>query len=181
MAKDIRFNQVGSPGLDTPLPREPKSPSRRRFQFSLVTVLLSMTTIGLALALFVPRIHQAWMNRVPQPMDRSWMDGRMTVRAANAGNDTAVVLNAVWPQPASSHTILYTIWAVNRRNDHQLLLQSCRALGTFDHNCSYDRYPPAVGAPFCVVCDYEIWDGEPGSGRLLAKDSVSSEWYGEEP
>ncbi len=156
---------------------------RLRLRFSLRTLLLTVMGFAVLMAVIMTVQNRYQRSHIALiPIDRSWCSGSVRVEAkgANSGKTTEVVLTGSWPDASPSLQMRYRIWCVGAEGKHRpLAARTWRDLSQFTSaRVLYEGPQPLATSPFRVVCDYEIWDGEPGRGVLLGKNSVFSEPYG---
>jgi hypothetical protein len=110
----------------------------------------------------------------PQAMRSSWTDGNLSVSVTKKNHETRILVRGSWRGAKAGHKLRYGVWSVNEKGDETLRYQRTRPLDVFSDEIA--GFEPPRG-PYRLACDYEIWDGEPAKGRLLAKNSVLSSWY----
>jgi hypothetical protein len=149
---------------------------RRRFQFSVGTMLLAIAAaallIGSAVYLFQDRDRM-------EPIDRSWSTGTVDIGIRRTVQSVGPVIDVSWPDASPGLYVRFKLWLVNQEGDHMPIESGTDRLQFFGTLAGTVRYPPPVGEPFRAVCDYEIWEGPPRHGKLLAKNSAFSDWYEE--
>ncbi len=145
-----------------------------RYQFSLRSLLIMVTCYAVLLGLAVI-VYQGTKVKHIQPVgDRSWLSGSVTISVESREGETWVMAKGDFPEAKPTHYLRYGIWLIDeegRRRGVQMGTGPGCSLG-----CSARMSNDTVNLqePFRAVCDYEIWDGEPGKGELLCKNSVVS-------
>ena len=99
------------------------------------------------------------------------------VRAETRGGEVYALTDGNWPTAKPDYTIRYATWLTSRSGQTILMSGSSQKLGMLHDSPFYEKAPPFGGESYRVECDYEIWAGAPGRGKLLAKNSVFSPWY----
>jgi len=158
------------------------SPPRKRFQFSLRSLMLAVAFCAIILSLAM-QSWRTYKTTWPEEIDYSWMDGGVRVRAEKAGQDTLFVAEGGWTKAPANLRIRYILRKQNKGGDTRWYMSedSVQLREFTGASTTPGPYPPRGGFPFRVIFDYEIWDGRPERGTLLVKDSAFSPWYDRVP
>ena len=153
-----------------------KQRKKGRLQYSLQSLLLTIIAIGLFLSLAM-QLRKRSQDDGFAPIDHSWSTGTISVRAETRGGEVYALTDGNWPTAKPDYTIRYATWLTSRSGQTILMSGSSQKLGMLHDSPFYEKAPPFGGESYRVECDYEIWAGAPGRGKLLAKNSVFSPWY----
>jgi hypothetical protein len=140
-----------------------------------------VSALALLLALYVLRLHLKQDQFLAAPSDRSWMDGSVTVRPYQEGSELGVKVEGNWPTASPDLWIKYRLGLTQEGSPKgtlvatscQLSLFQLAGTGVSDYSKGPARHLD-LSKPYQAVFDYEIWNGEPGKGELLTKQSVLS-------
>jgi hypothetical protein len=98
------------------------------------------------------------------------------------GSSPGYVLEGVWPGASSNLWLTFDVWVI-QDNGRDVFVSGLEGqpLADFQNDmiADYSASVSSLTRPskrHRLVCDYEIWDGEPGKGILVKKDSVFSAW-----
>lgn len=117
-------------------------------------------------------------------MDRSWLSGTVSVEPCSdpIGKELGLRVTGEWPDASPDLWIRGYVYLVQEDSAPQLVsgtrgsqLSNTFRLGVSDYSRGPLRRLAHPDRPYQAAFDYEIWSGQPGRGRLLAKNSVLSE------
>jgi hypothetical protein len=153
---------------------------RKPFQYSIRTIFLVIIGVAVlfSLGIEIAQFYKKHKEFNPEPLDRSWHTGTLSVQSNVKNGKIYALVDANWPDANPNWYVRYGIWFVNDKGDNFLVIGSSCPLENFTHvGARANSNPPPIRVPYRVVCDYEIWDDIPEKGRLLTKSSVFSDWY----
>ena len=150
----------------------------RWLQFNLRRLLAFVAFVSVVCAIAAFRVRedrQFWT-----PIDRSWSMGTANVVLTQNGNQRGASAVGRWPEAGDNLWIRFQIVLSQGGVDDKFLIGGSQKLATFQSTGVSDysgaELPAwAKSGRYWAVFDYEIWDGRPGEGRLLKKDSVFSQ------
>jgi hypothetical protein len=145
------------------------------FRFTLRDVFWLLVVISLLLAWHAERGR---LTPYPPTIDRSWRTGSVNVHFGIENGRYTAGVRGDWPDATPDLWIRGTLWLTQNNGKPDVCIA-----GASNNKLSEEHAFTTIGQlsafsdppdPFQAVYDYEIWQGEPGRGRILTKQSAFS-------